>query len=158
MATATINSVEQIDLAAREVRRKIEERLSKLPKEAMQDLHELCQALSVEEDEGEVREIAQTMREIIFPESITEEVIDEFVCEDEQARQKLDAYRRQVGNEIKKKREVVRMTQTELAEKAGIPQSHVSRLERGVHTPTHMTIEKVAAALGTTPDQLDPGF
>ena len=50
------------------------------------------------------------------------------------------------------------MTQGELADKAGIPQSHVSRLETGKHVPTHLTIEKLAEALETTPSQIAPGF
>jgi predicted transcriptional regulator len=50
------------------------------------------------------------------------------------------------------------MTQEELATKAGIPQSHVCRLETGKHAPTYVTIQKVAKALRVKRSQLDPGF
>jgi len=40
------------------------------------------------------------------------------------------------------------LTQAELAEKASLPQSNISRLESGTFNPTVQTLEKVAAGLG----------
>lgn len=40
------------------------------------------------------------------------------------------------------------MTQAELAQKAALPQSNISRLESGTFNPTVQTLEKVAAGLG----------
>ncbi len=40
------------------------------------------------------------------------------------------------------------LTQAELAEKASLPQSNLSRLESGTFNPTVQTLEKVAAGLG----------
>jgi|BioPla2DNA2_1021312.scaffolds.fasta_scaffold08829_5 ribosome-binding protein aMBF1 (putative translation factor) len=40
------------------------------------------------------------------------------------------------------------MTQAELAKKAELPQSNISRLESGNFNPTVQTLEKVAAGLG----------
>jgi predicted transcriptional regulator len=40
------------------------------------------------------------------------------------------------------------MTQAELAKKASLPQSNISRLESGTFNPTVQTLEKVAAGLG----------
>lgn len=40
------------------------------------------------------------------------------------------------------------MTQAELAERASLPQSNISRLESGPINPTVRTLEKVAAGLG----------
>jgi transcriptional regulator with XRE-family HTH domain len=37
------------------------------------------------------------------------------------------------------------------------PQSHVSRLERGKHVPSHATIDRIAKALRIHPSKLDPG-
>ncbi len=75
-----------------------------------------------------------------------------------QTRRRLDEYRQKVGKQIKMRREELKMTQAELAKETGLPQSHISRLEGGVHAPTHITIERIATALDTTPSQLDPGF
>ena len=49
-----------------------------------------------------------------------------------------------VGNKIKDFREKAEMTQTDLAKKAGLPQSHISRLENAEHTPTNLTLVKIA--------------
>jgi len=61
-----------------------------------------------------------------------------------------------VGKTIKELRSRMNMTQVELAGKAGIPQSHLSRLESATYTPTHMTLVKVAKALGVPVQKLDP--
>lgn len=155
----TIATREQIaDRYERHMRRKIEERLSKLPKDQLRDLHKLCELLVTEENESEQCEIARTITEIIFPESLKGLLLDESIKEMAEARQRLDDYRKRVGQEIRQRRESLKMTQAELAERAGIPQSHVSRLECGKHAPTFVTIERVAKALKTTPAKLDPGF
>ena len=45
-------------------------------------------------------------------------------------------------------REKHNLTQVELAEKAGLPQAQISRIERGVVSPTSTTLAKIAEALG----------
>jgi DNA-binding XRE family transcriptional regulator len=45
-------------------------------------------------------------------------------------------------------REKHNLTQVELAEKAGVPQAQISRIERGVVSPTSTTLAKIAEALG----------
>jgi transcriptional regulator with XRE-family HTH domain len=45
-------------------------------------------------------------------------------------------------------REKHSLTQVELAEKAGLPQAQISRIERGVVNPTSATLGKIAEALG----------
>lgn len=41
-----------------------------------------------------------------------------------------------------------KMTQVELAEKAGVTQNTIARLESGTNNPTIATVSRVAAALG----------
>jgi len=53
-------------------------------------------------------------------------------------------------------RKAARLTQAELAAKAGLPQSHISRLEQGQHSPTHKTLQKIADALHIKLADLDP--
>src|SRR5262249_30846685 len=48
------------------------------------------------------------------------------------------------------------LTQTQLAEKSGLPQSHISRLENGQHSPSRATLERIAAALGRPVSDFDP--
>ena len=40
------------------------------------------------------------------------------------------------------------LTQTELAEKVGVTQAQISRIERGAISPTSATLAKIAEALG----------
>lgn len=50
---------------------------------------------------------------------------------------------------LMKAREKAGLTQVELAERAGVPQSTVARIERGDSTKTS-TLEKLAEAMGAT--------
>lgn len=48
------------------------------------------------------------------------------------------------------------MTQDELAERSGLTQSHLCRLERGDHSPNGLTLQKIAKGLGVSVSALDP--
>ncbi len=61
-----------------------------------------------------------------------------------------------VSKAIKSARTEKGLTQVELATMAGIPQPHLSRLERGEHSPTRMTLEKIAKALELPVSRFDP--
>jgi DNA-binding XRE family transcriptional regulator len=61
-----------------------------------------------------------------------------------------------VSKRIKELRMRAGLTQIELAEKAGLPQSHISRLESGKHSPSRVTLEKIAAALDVPVSEFDP--
>ena len=56
------------------------------------------------------------------------------------------AYR--VARQIVELRENHGLTQIHLSEKTGIPQAQISRIDRGVISPTTTTIAKLADALG----------
>ena len=100
------------------------------------------------------------MVEIIAPEIIG--IIDPvgIPCDlgedvDEDTKEAVAAYRKNTGLAIKQRRKELGMTQEDLSEKTGIPQSHLSKLESGLHSPTNETIERIAKALNTQPSQLD---
>jgi len=132
--------------------------LNSLPRDTATDLRELFSQLADEEDSQIRAEIGATIKELLLPQSLQVELLKEYEEEDPAIRERLGTYRKKVGQEIKRCRTKLKLTQALLAEKAGIPQSHVSRLECGVHVPTHATIERIAKALDTTPSRLDPGF
>ena len=48
------------------------------------------------------------------------------------------------------------MTQTDLAKKAGLPESHISRLENAEIRATNLTLVKIAKALGVSVGDIDP--
>jgi DNA-binding XRE family transcriptional regulator len=107
--------------------------------------------------EAERIEIIDAIGELLFPEEIIGGLADPREKVSEESRKRLNSYRQKVGKQIRMRREALNMTQEELAKKTGLPQSHVSRLERGRHVPTYLTIKRIAKALGTKPSKLDPG-
>jgi ribosome-binding protein aMBF1 (putative translation factor) len=157
MMTATVT---QARSRAQEstIRADLIERLQTLSSQQAKDVRDLLETLRTERSLDERREIAKTLTEILFPDAMNRSprVSDDEI--ERRFRGRLDDYRTAVGVAVKQRREKLGLTQEDLAAKAGIPQSHVSRLERGKHIPTFATVEKVAKALKTKPSTLDPGF
>jgi len=133
------------------------QRLVNLNEEGKDSLMQLAMLLP-KADEKEKGEIFETMVELLFPEDHIGGVSKTASITDRDAAARVEKCREQIGKQIKELRESQHLTQDELAEKAGIPQSHVCRLERGKHTPTHVTIEKIAEALGVKPSDIDVGY
>lgn len=55
-----------------------------------------------------------------------------------------------IGNQIKELRERAGLTQVQLANRTGLRQPVISRLEAGSHVPTWRTLERIAHALGAS--------
>ncbi|MEW4455564.1 helix-turn-helix domain-containing protein [Bremerella sp. JC817] len=134
--------------------------LDNLPTETGEDLIDLLKMLFKEQDPTLKRQIGQAIEEILVPDSMLVDLKPEYGLENEssEVRERVDKYRRKVGKVVRELRRQKSMSQEELAERAGISQSHLSRLETGLHVPTSTTMEKIADALGVHPSQLDPGF
>lgn len=60
-----------------------------------------------------------------------------------------------ISHRIREARDSAGLTQVELAERSGLPQSHLSRLEQAKHSPTGKTLEKIASALGLDMSHFD---
>jgi len=132
----------------------------RLPQTKKKRVDELFDLLENSEDPNDQQEIALAVAEILVPNLVgmsgcagTVADLEEGVTEE--TKQKVDNYRKHVGAAIRKRRGELDMTQEELAARAGIPQSHISRLEDGKHAPTARTIERLAKALDTEPSKLD---
>lgn len=128
------------------------QRISSLPKADRNDLFELLQGLAEADDEG-VESIRRTMLEILSQAPSRSRPMP---LDDEPMKPGLKKWADHVGGKIRELREKAGMNQSELAEKAGLTQSHVSRLENAGHSATHMTLEKIARALGVTVGDIDP--
>jgi DNA-binding XRE family transcriptional regulator len=61
-----------------------------------------------------------------------------------------------VGRKIRQLRKAAGMKQADLAAAAGLTQSHISRLENAEHSATHLTLTKIAKALGVEVGEIDP--
>lgn len=63
-----------------------------------------------------------------------------------------------IGERVKELRKERSWTQEKLAEASGLPQSHISRIERGDLSPSHLTLEKIASALGLHVKDIDTTY
>jgi len=71
---------------------------------------------------------------------------------DEQKQQTRD----RIGLRVFQLRTMKKWSQEELARRAGLQRSHVSRIEAGKYAVTLETIQAIAEALGMTVDIIDP--
>ncbi len=65
---------------------------------------------------------------------------------------------RSIGKRIQEYRQRIGLSQEQVAERAGISQNHVSRLEQGTHDPHFYTILQVAKVLNIPLDGLVSDF
>lgn len=130
------------------------ERLVELPEESVRDIFSLVEGVTPDASAEEKNEIFETIEEILCPESIGEIHFGR-TGSVEGAPDNLQKRIDYVGGTLKKKRKSMKLTQKKLAEKSGLPQSHISRLETGQHSPSRKTLEKIAKALGVTVGDLD---
>jgi len=132
------------------------ERFRQMPKESLRDIVSLVETMTNPDTpvEGQY-EIFEAIREILFPE-VVRDVRMGRAGSVEQTPEGLQRRMDHVGSRIKKKREEKNLTQIELAKLSGLPQSHICRLEAGVHSPSMKTLEKIARALGVAVGDLDP--
>ena len=66
--------------------------------------------------------------------------------------------RKRIGQRVRALRTQARLTQQELADRAGLQRTHISRIEDGAFGSQVETIQQVAEALGMTVDIIDPGL
>lgn len=54
----------------------------------------------------------------------------------------------EIGADIRRARTLAGMTQRQLAERIGMRQPAITRIEKGIHVPTWVTLDRIADALG----------
>ena len=130
------------------------ERIRGLPKEDKQDLFELVKEIPNSNPE-DLESVVLTMREILDQEP-GRVVRMNWPENPDQHLPGLTKWMDYVARRITDARTAAGLTQNELAAKSGLPQSHISRLECGKHSPSRVTLERIAAALGIHLSDLDP--
>lgn len=128
------------------------ERVSRLPANDRQDLYDLVKGLAHAKDPEEVEAICVAMKEIL-------EQAPSGVRAFEGAGRRNDKLQRWVDHAARKVEELRKaagLTQVELAEKSGLPQSHISRIESAKLSPSRATLEKIAKALNLAISDMDP--
>jgi ribosome-binding protein aMBF1 (putative translation factor) len=127
------------------------DRIRTLPKEDREDLSQLSKALFEAETKEEEESAARAMREILEQAPVHVRPFP-----DEEPGPGLKQWMNFIGGRIKDAREKADLTQMQLAERSGLPQSHISRLENGQHSPSFVTLSKIALALKIPISDLDP--
>jgi DNA-binding XRE family transcriptional regulator len=127
------------------------ERIRGLPKEDKADLFELSRVLFSAENEEDIQSAAAAFQEILDQKNAT---VVPFAAEE--APKHLDNWLSDVSQRIKAAREAAGLTQEALEQATGLPQSHISRLENGVHSPSSVTLEKIAKATNKPLSFFDP--
>ena len=74
---------------------------------------------------------------------------------DEQKQEKKQAINQRMGQRIALLRKAAGMSQDQLADKAGIGRTHLSRIEQGKYDVTFWIVQQIAEALGMTVDIID---
>jgi DNA-binding XRE family transcriptional regulator len=129
------------------------DRIGQLPVKDRNDLFELLQEWRTVNGAKERQFIESAMQEIVARPDISTTKIDATPPPIEGKRKSWAVH---VGKQMRKLREDLGMTQSAIAEKTGIPQSHISRLENGEHSANRGTLDKIAEALEVPVSQLDP--
>jgi DNA-binding XRE family transcriptional regulator len=132
----------------------IVERVSRLPVDDRQDLYDLVKGLAEAKDPEEVEAIRVAMREIL--EQSRSGVHGMNLDQPASRTEKLQKWIAYVANKVQEKRKAAGLTQIELADKSGLPQSHISRIESAKLSPSRTTLEKIAKALNWSISELDP--
>jgi ribosome-binding protein aMBF1 (putative translation factor) len=127
------------------------DRVRGLSKEDKDDLFELTEAMANARTDEEYDAAARGMREILKQQESGMQAMPS-VEPSEELRTRID----RVGSRIRLLRERAGLTQEQLAEKSGLLQSHISRLERGHHSPSFVTLERIASALAIEVSEFDP--
>ena len=129
-------------------------RISKLSKEALADFASLGEDIAKCGSQDDWLEIAETIREILFPDELVGNLHEGAMSK--VPSEHLEARKNWIGTKIKELREEAGFSQTDLASRSGLTQSHVSRLENGDHSPSNKTLSRIADALGKSVGDLDP--
>jgi len=129
-------------------------RIETLPPADRDDLFELMMSRHKTDDEDERVGIRKAMIEILTQGRVNAKPMP--LTTDRQLHPGAKSWAVHVGRKIRKLREAAGLTQIQLAGKAGLPQSHISRLENAEHTATNLTLERIAKALNVTVGDIDP--
>ncbi len=128
------------------------DRLQKLSVEEQADLLALVKEFTGAATDEERANITDTMLEIFEARPSTIASLDGAPESRPDATQKWCEF---VAKKVRQAREQAQMTQERLAEASGLPQSHISRIETAKLSPSRLTLEKIAKALGRSVADFD---
>lgn len=142
--------------AVAEVARFLGKLISRLPlsDQGKRDVWGFVSDLAEAEDEDDIKYIIGAIKEVFEgPKGRATKQVVEVSEPRSEGYQKWVSW---ISARVKEERKLAGLTQEKLAEKSGLPQSHISRIENGKHSPSHATLEKIAVALGKPLTVFDP--
>ena len=138
-----------VDTAVRDLARSIKQ----LSPADFDELLGLVRRLREADDQEEYDSWVRAIEELLGPRTA---VAEPFPLTEGPMTPGLKAWSEHVGRRIRELRKDAGMKQADLASAAGLTQSHVSRLENAEHSATHLTLTKIAEALGVEVGEIDP--
>lgn len=140
---------------------KILTHILQFPEQKMGRIVDLACRYRFSSDTAEQQEILAVLTELLTQDvslAIATTALDLDDTVNIEDRRKVVAYRKRVGSTVKQLREERHLTQNQLADMSGLPQSHISRIEHGRHAMTSETVRRIAAALKVEMGEVDPAF
>ncbi|MFN0131214.1 MAG: helix-turn-helix domain-containing protein [Phycisphaerales bacterium] len=128
------------------------DRIRRLTADERDDLLALCKEFIGASSDEERDAVVQTMLEIIDGSSSSIHAVD--LAADNRP-PSLVKWTDFVAKRVREAREAAKLTQEQLSERSGLPQSHISRIENAKLSPSRLTIEKIANALGKSVADFD---
>ena len=134
-------------------------RMVQLTDEDQKDLFECVQDLGTIKGPEDASETMKTILEILEPtckgtDPVSADELLADIPEEQEAREKHESWLVWISEKLRALRTERGLTQEKLAELSGLPQSHISRLEGGKHSPSNQTLAKIASAMGVDPREL----
>ncbi len=129
------------------------ERINRLSADDKNDLFDLVKALATAQSAEDVEAVNSGMREILDQHPYAVRALEFPPAEPPVG---LAKWNHHLAAKVRELRKRANKTQSRFAEETGLAQSHISRIENAELSPSHRTVEKLAAALGVNPGELDP--
>ena len=146
LASANIRGTLESSLTAAAVAT-VGARMVQLDPDDQRDLFDCVKDLSTIKSREDAEETMKTILEILEPKGKGSNSLKDSLVEAVPSRQKHESWLIWISQKLRSLREDRGLTQEELANMAGLPQSHISRLEAGRHSPSMKTLQKLASAL-----------
>ena len=129
------------------------EQINRLSPSDKKDLFGLVKALSTAQSAEDLEAVRSGMLEILDQHEYSARPFEFPATESPGG---LAKWNQHVATKVRELREAANKTQACFAEETGLTQSHISRIENAELSPSHRTVEKLAAALGVDPAEIDP--
>ena len=129
----------------------VADRVQRLSDEDRKDLYELVRELPAAKTVEELTALCDGMIEILDQQG--SRVIAMPITEPSGRAARWAQY---IGEQVRMLRNERGWTQQELARLSGLPQSHISRIEKGRLSASAMTVDRLAKAFGVEVSKLDP--